>query len=76
MVCLLVWTGIESLNGDSQKIVNKWAKNKKKNDDPLLLIEWDEVGLVLRNAANQLHTKLSLVNGMSIIINITLPIIF
>ncbi|CAG8557334.1 7526_t:CDS:2 [Funneliformis caledonium] len=51
--------GIENLNEDSKKIIKKWVKN---NQDPLLLIEWDELGLMLRTTANPLHTKLSLVN--------------
>ncbi|CAB4427511.1 unnamed protein product [Rhizophagus irregularis] len=32
------------------------------NEDPLLLIEWDEAGLVARSVANQAHTKILLVN--------------
>ncbi|PKC62259.1 hypothetical protein RhiirA1_465398 [Rhizophagus irregularis] len=32
------------------------------NEDPLLLVEWDEVGLVARSVANQAHTKILLVN--------------
>ncbi|CAG8635352.1 21355_t:CDS:2 [Rhizophagus irregularis] len=34
------------------------------NEDPLLLVEWDEVGLVARSVANQAHTKILLVNNI------------
>lgn len=53
------------------KIPKKWFANGKKqrsvdNEDPLLLVEWDEVGLVARSVANQAHTKILLVNNMFI----------
>ncbi|RIA82183.1 hypothetical protein C1645_835777 [Glomus cerebriforme] len=51
------------LSENSKKMIQKWKKQRSvDNEDPLLLIEWDEVGLVARSVANQAHTKIPLVN--------------
>jgi hypothetical protein len=50
-----------------KKMIRKWKKQRSvDNEDPLLLIEWDEVGLVARSVANPAHTKILLVNSMFI----------
>lgn len=50
-----------------QKMIRKWKKQRSvDNEDSLLLIEWDEAGLVARSVANQAHTKILLVNSMFI----------
>jgi hypothetical protein len=54
------------LSENSKKMIRKWKKQSVDNEDPLLLIEWDEAGLVARSVANQAHTKILLVNSMFI----------
>jgi hypothetical protein len=74
LLIALIDKNLENLNETSVDIVHRWAKqmikSHKKEEyydhepfkDPLLLIEWEEMGLMARRLKNPQHTKASLVN--------------
>ena len=67
----------DDLNETSKNILHAWGQKHKNGNycdnklfkDPLLLIEWNDAGILARTAINPQFTKMALINCMYIILH-------